>query len=105
MSQQNGVPKRHNQTLLDMAMCMISDLSLLEFLKAKAIKIAIYILNRVPTKAIILTIFEFWIGKKPSLNHVHIQGCLAKARLYNLNESKLYPRTIDYFFISYPEQF
>ena len=44
----------------------------------EALKIAIYLLNRVPTKATITTPYELWIGRKPSLKHLHIWGCPAQ---------------------------
>ncbi|KAL9256365.1 Retrovirus-related Pol polyprotein from transposon TNT 1-94-like protein, partial [Drosera capensis] len=55
---QNGVAERGNQTLLDMVRSMLSCSKLPKFLWAKALKTAMYILNRVPTKAISKTSFE-----------------------------------------------
>ncbi|RDX70151.1 hypothetical protein CR513_50637, partial [Mucuna pruriens] len=60
----NDVAKQRNKTLEDMG---------------KALKITIYILNRVPTKVVNKTPYELWTGKKPSIKHMHIWGCPAKA--------------------------
>ena len=42
------------------------------FLWEEALKTAMYILNRVPSKAIQRTPFDFWTNRKPILNHVHV---------------------------------
>ena len=101
--EQNGVSERHNRTLKDMMRSMMSRSNLPNFLWGEAIKIAMYILNRVPSKSIFKTPFELWIGKKPSLNHFRVWGCPAEVRIYNPNEKKLDPRTIRCYFIGYPD--
>ena len=62
------------------------------------------ILNRVPTKATAKTPYELWTGKKPSLKHLHIWGCLAEARPYMPHEKKLDSRTVSCYFIGYSER-
>ena len=54
-----------------------------------ALKIAIYFLNRVPSKVVSKVPSEQWIEKKPNLRHLHVWDCLAKVRIYNLHEKKL----------------
>ena len=49
---QNGVAERRNLTLKDMVRSMISHSTLPESLWGEAIKTAVYILNRVPSKAV-----------------------------------------------------
>ncbi|RVW53400.1 Retrovirus-related Pol polyprotein from transposon TNT 1-94 [Vitis vinifera] len=66
--------------------------------------IVMYILNRVPSKAVPKTPFELWIGRKPSLRHIHIWGFPAEARIYNPHEKKLDSRTIYGYFIGYPDK-
>ena len=70
----------------------------------EALKIAVYILNRVPTKAVPKTPFELFNGWKPSLRHMHVWGCLSDVRVYNPQEKKLDPRTISGYFIGYVER-
>ena len=70
----------------------------------EALKTAMYILNRVPSKAVPKTPFELWTGRKPSLRHIHIWGCPAEARIYNPHEKKLDSRTISGYFIGYPNK-
>ena len=63
-----------------------------------------YILNRVPTKAVSKTPFESFKGWKPSLRHIRVWGCLSEVRIYNPQEKKLDLRTISGYFIGYAER-
>ena len=100
----NGVAERGNKTLKDMVRSMINHSTLPASLWGKALKTPVYILNRVPTKSTNKTPYEIWIGKKPSLKHLHIWGCPAEARPYRPNEKKLDSRTISCYFIGYFER-
>ena len=101
---QNGVSERRNRTLKDMVRSMISHSSLPVSLWGEALKTAVYILNRVPSKAVAKTPYELWTGKKPSIRHFHVWGCPAEARPYRPNERKLDSRTISCYFIGYSER-
>ncbi|RVW67823.1 Retrovirus-related Pol polyprotein from transposon TNT 1-94 [Vitis vinifera] len=83
---QNGVAERRNQTLLDMVRSMLSSSKLPKFLWTEALKIVVYILNRVPTKAVLKTPFELLKGWKPSLRHMRVWGCSSEVRIYNPQE-------------------
>ena len=87
--QQNGVAERRNRTLMAMVRSMMSNSSLPISLWMYALKTATYLLNRIPSKAVQKTPFELWTGRKPSLRHLHVWGCLAEARIYNPHEKKL----------------
>ena len=100
----NGVAERRNKTLKDMVRSMISHSNLPISLWGEALKTAAYILNKVPTKAIAKTPYELWTGKKPSLKHLHIWGCLAEARPNRPHEKKLDSRTVSCYFIGYSER-
>ncbi|KAK4426844.1 Copia protein [Sesamum alatum] len=65
-----------------------------KFLWTEALKTAMYILNRVPTKAVSKMPFELFKGWKLSLRHVRIWGCPFAVRVYSPQEKKLDPRTI-----------
>jgi hypothetical protein len=99
--QQNGVAERRNCTLMDMVRSMLSNSHLPLFLWSEALKTVVYVLNRVPSKAVPKTPFELGNGWKPSLNHLHICGCPAEVRIYNPNLKKLDPRTTIGFFMGY----
>ena len=101
--EQNGVAERRNRTLMEMVRSMISRTNLPGFLWGEALKTALYILNHVPIKAVPLTPFELWTGRKPSLNHLKVWGCPAEVKLYNPTLSKLDSRTTRCYFVSYPE--
>ena len=71
----------------------------------EVLKTAVYILNRVPTKAAVKTPYDYelLIGREPSLKHFHIWGCLAEARPYRPYEKKLDSKTVSNYFIGYSE--
>ena len=69
---QNGVAKRRNRTLMDMVRGMRSSTKLPQYLWCEALKTTMYILNRVPTKAVPKTPFELFKGWKPSLRHIRV---------------------------------
>ncbi|RVW84555.1 Retrovirus-related Pol polyprotein from transposon TNT 1-94 [Vitis vinifera] len=77
---QNGVAERRNRTLKDMVRSMISHSTLPESLWGEAIKTAVYILNRVPSKAVAKTPYELWTSKKPSIRHLHVWGYSERSR-------------------------
>ena len=83
---------------------MISHSTLPESLWAEAIKTAVYVLNRVLSKAVAKTPYELWTNKKPSIRHLHVWGCLAEARPYKPNKKKLDFRTVSCYFVGYSER-
>ena len=102
--QQNGVAERRNRTLMDMVRSMLANSNLTEFLWTEALKTAVHILNRVPSKSVPKTPYEIWTGRKPSLRYLRVWGCPAEAKLYNPQSRKLDLKTISCFFIGYPER-
>ena len=98
---QNGVAERQNCTLKDMVRSMIGHSTLLESLWAEAIKTAVYILNKVPSKAVAKTPYELWTNKKPSIKYLHVWGCPTEARPYKPNEKKLDSKTVNCYFVGY----
>ena len=67
-------------------------------------KTAVHILNRVPSKAIPKTPYELWVGRKSTLNYLHVWGCLAEAKNFNTQINKLDSKTISSNFIGYPKK-
>ena len=88
---------------MDMIRSIRSNRKLPQFLWIEALKAAVYILNRVPTKAVLKTPFELFKGKS-SLRHIRVLGCPSEVRVYNPQEKKLDPRTISEYFIGYAEK-
>ena len=70
--QQNGVVERRNRTLLDMVKSMLSYLTLPISFWGYALNTAMYLLNLVPLKSVLKIPIELWIGRKPSMRHLHI---------------------------------
>jgi len=70
----------------------------------EALKTAIHILNRVPSKLVPKTPYELWTGRKPALSYLHVWGCPAEAKVFNPNIGKLDPKTDSCHFIGYPEK-
>ena len=82
----------------------MSNSSLPKSLWMYALKTAVYLLNRIPSKAVPKIHFKLWTGRKPNLIHLHFWGCPTKARVYNPHEMKLDSRTISDYFIGYQEK-
>jgi hypothetical protein len=98
------VIERRDRTLMDMVRSMLSYSTLLISLWMEALKTAIHILNRVPSKSVYKTPYELWTRRKPSLNYLRVWGCPAEAKIFNLNGGKLEPKTVSCHFIGYPEK-
>ena len=101
--QQNGVAERRNRTLMNMVRSMLANSDLPSFLWTEALKTAVHILNRVPSKSVPKTPYELWTGRKPSLRYMKVWGCLAEAKLYNPFLKKLDMKTVTCYFIGYPD--
>ena len=71
-SDHNGVAERRNRTLMDMVRSMRINTKLPQYLWTETLKTAVYILNRVPTKAVSKTPFESFKCWKPSLQHIRV---------------------------------
>nr|GEW33900.1 zinc finger, CCHC-type [Tanacetum cinerariifolium] len=79
--QQNGVVERRNRTVLSTTRSMMKAMKLPLTFWAEAVKHAIYILNRVPTRALVdKTPYEALYNRKPNLENLRIFGCTAYAK-------------------------
>ena len=70
----------------------------------EALKPAIHILNRVPSKSVPKTPYELWTGRELSLNYLRVWGCPAEAKVFNLNIGKIDSKTLSCHFIGYLEK-
>ena len=61
--------------LLEMVRSMMSYSTLPVSFWGYALKIAMHILNLIPSKSIPNTLMELWSGRKPSMRYLHIWGC------------------------------
>jgi hypothetical protein len=76
--EKNGVAERTNYTLLDYTRAMLVDSGLPKSLWGHAIQYAVWLSNRMPTKALAKhskTPYEMLYGQKPDLSKAHRWGC------------------------------
>jgi hypothetical protein len=102
--QQNGVAERRNRTVMDIVRSMLSYSTLPIILWMEALKTAVHILNRVPSKSVPKTPYEMWTGRKFTLKYLHVWGCPTEVKLFNPSIGKLDPKTVSYHFIGYPDK-
>ncbi|KAL8112462.1 hypothetical protein AgCh_019968 [Apium graveolens] len=92
--QQNGVVERRNRTVVEMARSFLKEKSLPAIFWAEAVRYSVYILNRLPTRALSrVTPYEAWTGRKPDMGHIRIFGCLAHMKLPANQVTKLSNRS------------
>ncbi|KAL4271284.1 hypothetical protein GQ457_13G018370 [Hibiscus cannabinus] len=85
---QNGVAERRKRTLMDMVRSMLSGSKLPKSLWVEALKTVVYILNRVPTKAIPKTPFELFKESDYNIGAENDPESFSQAM--SCNESKLW---------------
>jgi transposase InsO family protein len=80
--QQNGVVERRNRTVMEMARALLKSMKILGRYWGEAVRHAVYLLNRLPTRKLgDMTPHEAWSGRKPSLNHLRVFGCVGHTRI------------------------
>jgi hypothetical protein len=102
--QQNGIAERRNRTLMDMVRSMMAYSDLPLSFSGEALHTAVYLLNHSPSKAVKVTPYELWTGRKPSLRHLAVWGCNAQIRVPNQYRTKLQPKSTLGIFIGYSSQ-
>jgi len=92
--QQNGVVERRNQTVVEMARCMMKSMQVPSRFWGEAVNTAVYVLNRSSTKSLQnKTSFEAWHGKKPNVSHLKTFGCTAHVKIAGPGLKKLADRS------------
>jgi len=99
--QQNGVAERRNRTLMDMVRSMMAYSDLPLSFWGEALHTVVYLLNHSPSKAVTVTPYELWTGRKPSLRHLAVWGCNAQIRIPNPYRTKLQFKSTPGIFIGY----
>ena len=103
--QQNGVAERKNMSLMVMARCMVKSQVLPHAFWLEAVMCATYVLNRCPTKALqSITPYEAWHGRKPSVAHLRVFGCLAYALVPVQHRRKLDDKAVKCIFFGYSSE-
>lgn len=92
--QQNGVVERRNRTVVEMAMSCLKEMKLPSLLWGEAVRHAVYLLNRLPTRALSgITPYEAWSDKKPHIGHIRVFGCIAYMKIPSQKTTKLDDRS------------
>jgi deoxyuridine 5'-triphosphate nucleotidohydrolase len=86
---QNGVAERPNRSYGDMMRSMLYDARLGPEYWSWALLHAVYLKNRLPHRAIGVTPYKAYTGKKPDLKHLRIFGCPVVNRLPGRRPAKL----------------
>ena len=80
--EQNGIAERMNRTLVETVRSMLTDAELSPMFWAEALSTAVYLRNRITSKALKdITPHEAWTGKKPNVEHLRTLGCTAYAHV------------------------
>jgi hypothetical protein len=70
----------------------------------EAVTTAVYMLNRSPTKSLEgVTPYEAWHGKKPSVEHLRVFGCVGHVKNNGPGVKKLTDRSAKMVFLGYAE--
>lgn len=77
-----------------MARSFLKEKQLPSIFWGEAIRHSIYVLNRLPTRAVSgMTQYEAWSSNKPNIGHIRVFGCLAQMKLPSVHTSKLDDRS------------
>ena len=91
--------------ILDMTRGMLKNKNLPKVFWGEAVSIAVYLLNRAPTKSLEgKTPYEGWTGRQPSLEHLKVFGCIVFVKTLNKILRILDDRSIPMIFIGYEKR-
>jgi len=102
--QSNEVVERANRTIMERVRCMLDDAGLWKKYWAFAVSVAVYLMNRTPTRYVVCkTPYDAWhgTGRNPSLQHLHVFGCLAFVHVPKEKRKKLDYRATPSIFVGY----
>lgn len=100
--QQNGVVERRNQTVVEMARCLMKSMGMPAFFWAEAARTTVYLLNHAPTWSLEdVTPYEAWHGRKPNVQQLRTFGCTVHVKRVGPNITKLSDRLTAMVFVGY----
>lgn len=100
--QQNGVSERLNRTLQEMGLSQLVHAEMPRCFWADALATACYVRNRLPVCPLNVSPHEKWYGKKPSVKHIRVFGCIAYALKPDPERKKMTVKSDKTRFIRYP---
>ena len=87
---------------MEMTRCILHEKELSKNLRAEAANTAVFLLNRLPTRALQKrTSFEAWFGYKPNLQNLRTFGCLYFSYVPQVKRDKLDKKAEPGVFIGY----
>ena len=91
--QQNSIAERSWRTIMDMARAQVLGANLPKQMWAEAVNTAVYVINRVPSKALGGdTPYHSLFGKHAKMGHLKTFGCRAWAHVYDGERKKMDPK-------------
>ncbi|KAK9165308.1 hypothetical protein Scep_000499 [Stephania cephalantha] len=103
--EQNDVAERKNQTVVEMKRNMLKASDLSNEFWAEAVVIYIYLLNLSPTRFVMnQTPYEDWYGRRPSVSHLRVFGCISYALVNSQICQKLDEKSEKCIFVGYCTQ-
>ena len=85
-----------------MVRCLLKSKAVPAEFWGEAVRTAVYILNRTPTRGLEgRTPYEAWYKKKPKVNHLRTFGCVAHVKRLGPGVSKLSDRSTPMVFVGY----
>ncbi|KAA0039323.1 copia-type polyprotein [Cucumis melo var. makuwa] len=101
-TQQNCVVERKNRTILHMARSMLKCKKMPKKFWAQAVECVVYMSNRSPTRSLWKkTPQQAWKGRKPSIGHLRVFGCMAYAHIPDQKRGKLDDKSEKNVFVGY----
>jgi hypothetical protein len=88
--------------VVEMARCMMKSMAMPAMFWGEAVRCAVYILNRAPTRSLNrVTPYEAWNRRKPSVEHLRTFGCIAHMKKTGPGVNKLSDRSVLTVFVGY----
>ena len=100
---QNGVAERLNRTLITKARALLTEAELPADFWGEAVHTANYLKNRTPLEAGQDSPEQLWTGKRPSVGHFRVFGCVAFTHVPAAKREKLQPTATKGIFVGYTQ--
>ena len=103
--EQNGIAEQKNQTILEMTRSMLQAKETSKPILGRSCSRSVYLLNLSPTKVVMnRTPSEACHGRKPSISHLRVFGCVAYVLKHPQTRKKLDEKSEKCIIISYCTQ-
>ena len=93
--QQNGIAERKNRTIMNMVRAALLEKDVPRVFWPDAVQWVNHVLNRSPTLIVRdMTPEEVWSGRKPSVEHFRVFGCIGYVHIPDVKRSKLDDKSV-----------